>query len=57
MDIFDLNAWLLGSCPSAAYHVLSQKTYNIVCPYWNLINDQSPTVILRNCKRIEIPLQ
>ena len=46
MDAFDLNPWLLSSCPSAAYPVLSPKASNIVCPYWNLINDQGPTVIL-----------
>ena len=52
MDAFDLNPWLLGSCLSAAYHVLSPKACNIVCPYWNLTNDQGPTVILANCKHI-----
>ena len=52
MDTFDLNPWLPGSCPSAAYHVLSPKAYNILCPYWNLINDQGPTVILAKCKHI-----
>jgi len=47
-----MNPWLLGSCPSAAYHVLLPKACNIVCLYWNLINDQGPTVILANCKHI-----